>query len=433
MSLSATPEKISSRYFFIAARRCELYGLEQLQTMCELTGNVCQLVHALQKERGYSNLFLSRRQQPHYPLLAELQDQSLYQDLLLRRLLERMAPQLGQKADQARLLGSIAAVLCRLDALQPLRWKIRQQQVDAPAASDAFTRLIANLLAIVFEAANTAMDPEITRQLVALFNFMHGKEFSGQERATGVIGFMAGHFDDGLRQQLHSLYLQQQRSLSLFRQHASRQLLVSADCLYEHDEKLQRLREIIRSTRTATLLDTDLAEVWFELCTRRIDAMHLLEQALTDELASQCQQRIGQCRQALEDNLQANTATRESQNNPPLVGHTFSVQARPLDSLPDDGLNESMEKSMLDLLQEQQLLIASQEEALQAARQALDERKYIEKAKWLLVKHYHLGEAAAHERLQKAAMEKGISLAEVAHQLLAQVAGAQASHKPGPP
>src|SRR3546814_11367924 len=43
----------------LASRRSELLGLEDLARTCELVTRISQLVHALQKERGYSNIYLS--------------------------------------------------------------------------------------------------------------------------------------------------------------------------------------------------------------------------------------------------------------------------------------------------------------------------------------------------------------------------------------
>ena len=45
--------------FMLASRRSELLGLEDLARTCELVTRISQLVHALQKERGYSNIYLS--------------------------------------------------------------------------------------------------------------------------------------------------------------------------------------------------------------------------------------------------------------------------------------------------------------------------------------------------------------------------------------
>jgi response regulator NasT len=51
-------------------------------------------------------------------------------------------------------------------------------------------------------------------------------------------------------------------------------------------------------------------------------------------------------------------------------------------------------------------------------RQALEDRKIIERAKGILMKHAHLEEPDAFRRLQKLASEKNLKLVEVARMLL---------------
>jgi AmiR/NasT family two-component response regulator len=57
---------------------------------------------------------------------------------------------------------------------------------------------------------------------------------------------------------------------------------------------------------------------------------------------------------------------------------------------------------------------------LAAARGALDDARRIDRAKLLLISRYGLSEQAAHERLQRAAMDGGLSLSEVARQIVEQ-------------
>ena len=68
----------------------------------------------------------------------------------------------------ARLFSRIAFVLHALDALPALRQRIGAQVVPAEEATAALVRLIGGLLVVVFEAADRATDPEISRALVAL-------------------------------------------------------------------------------------------------------------------------------------------------------------------------------------------------------------------------------------------------------------------------
>ena len=65
------------------------------------------------------------------------------------------------------------------DALCTLRDRVASRQWQAPQATAGYVKLIAGLLAVVFEAADSAADPDVSRLLVTLFNFMQGKELTG--------------------------------------------------------------------------------------------------------------------------------------------------------------------------------------------------------------------------------------------------------------
>ena len=80
---------------------------------------------------------------------------------------------------------------------------------------------MAGLLTVIFEAADIASDPTITRTLVALFNFMQGKEYAGQERAWGAIGFAETHFDKRLCEKLCTLQQAQLHHFSVFQEFAA--------------------------------------------------------------------------------------------------------------------------------------------------------------------------------------------------------------------
>ena len=49
----------SALSFLIAAKRCEISGLQQLALTSELVRAIGALVHALQRERGLANLYLA--------------------------------------------------------------------------------------------------------------------------------------------------------------------------------------------------------------------------------------------------------------------------------------------------------------------------------------------------------------------------------------
>lgn len=404
--------------FLLAARRCELHDLEDLAETCELVTQVGDLVHALQKERGYTNLFLRAEQAELLSTLTVLQEEALQVEVKTRSLLNKLIggePQAS--AGKARLFNSIAYALHRLDECVDLRWRIRERRAEPQQASVQFTRLISSLLAVVFEAADTALDPDVTRTLVALFNFMQGKELSGQERALGVVGYAEGYFTTEQKGRMLELAESQDRCFGIFAEYAP-------DSAFQHWEQIrhavapvERMRAMLQQTSPKYAVDKGLGELWYDIATTRIDAMRAVELMLAESLAQLCRQRIADTREELDNHrLLMSRFTDQADSETP--ARVFNIQASPIDAPLQDGLSGDTARSMLDIMHEQRLRMNRYDAELARARSALDERKTVEQAKWLLVQHRKLSEQAAHSLLQQTAMKNGLSLAEVARRIL---------------
>lgn len=408
--------------FLLAARRSELQGLEALAGTCKLVVRISALVHALQKERGYSNLTLCSAQERLLHALGGLSQDAINIETDARHFLDGLAADPAQASGKARLLNSIAFALFRLDELPGLRRQIRDQSIAAEDADARFTHVIGSLLTVVFEAADSALDPGVTRILVALLNFMQGKELGGQERACGVMGFTAGAFSDVQKARMLGLAANQRRSFDIYAQYAEGAPRHAWDQIQQQGEPVQRMRDMAQHTSDAQRVDSGLAELWFELCTARIDAMREVESLLAHALAQQCERRIADTRQELDDRrlLLSRYADHASGRAPSMV---FSVQSRILDTPAPDGVGSELERSILDMMREQTLRMQRTDDALHTMRGALEEKKRIDRAKRLLVSHYGLTEPAAHERLQRAAMDGGLSLSDVALQVISQLGG----------
>lgn len=408
--------------FLLAARRSELHGLESLAVTCELTVHISALVHALQKERGYSNLTLCNAPDSQQETLAALVQDATRVETDVRGFLDAIAAKTPHGSDKARLLNCIAFALFRLDELPGLRRQVRDHAVPADDADARFTQIISSLLAVVFEAADSALDPGVTRILVALLNFMQGKELSGQERAAGVIGFTAGFFTDAQKARMLGLAAHQARSFDIYAQYAQDAALQCWERIQQQGQPVERMRDMAQRTSAEQRVDGALAELWFDLYTARIDAMREVESLLAQALAQQCERRIAETRQELDDRqlLLARYADHASGRAPSMV---FSVQSRIVDTPPTDGVGSVLERSVLEMMREQTLRMQRTDDALNTVRGALEERKRIDRAKRLLISQYGLTEQAAHERLQRAAMDGGLSLADVARQVIGQLGG----------
>ncbi len=392
--------------FLVAARQCEIAELEQLALTSELVGAIGRLIHALQKERGLSNVFLGS----HGTRFGEQREQQTAEctrvEQAVRERFNAIDTDSSQVRNGARLFSRIAFVLHALDALPALRLRVASQALTPAESTAAFIRLISGLLVVVFEAADSATDPEISRALVAMFNFMQGKEFTGQERAFGAATFASGHTDAARQQQWLHLIESQERCFQVFADFSDTVVsgAWSASQLTDNLAELERLRRI-GCTPAGGRLDANLSHVWFDCCTRRIDTMKTLEDLLSTNLRVLCERKIGQARTELRDqqaillelSRQANAAS------PDASAH-FGPQ---------------LERSILGMVQEQAQRLQAMSDELEKVRTALNERKVVERAKGLLMATRKLSEDDAYKMLRQTAMSQNRRLLDVAESVLA--------------
>lgn len=401
--------------FLLSAKRSEIAALKQLLISCGLVTKVTELIHELQRERGLSNTYLvSDGQRFARQREAEVEATGAAEDRFRLALADLDLENVS--ASSARLYSSIAFVLHCLEELKPLREKISSRTVTATENTQTYNRLIAGLLAVVFEAADISNDPDITRALVAMFNFSQGKEYAGQERAWGLIGFTCGTFTKETQDRLHTMQEAQARCLDIFTEFAQtlfqaqwRQLETS-----EATRELERLRQMVQRYRKGDALPTAISEVWYEVATRRIDGMQEIERELASALLDLCKGKIDIAEEDLRlhsEHLKELAAVDE----PPMS---------PLSILPDDaaqaslnvspGVNIKLARSIYELVQGQAERLHRMSEELAEARQALEERKLIDKAKGLLIQSKGITEEEAYRQLRQAAMDNNKRIVDVA-------------------
>ncbi|WP_370292560.1 nitrate- and nitrite sensing domain-containing protein [Thalassolituus sp.] len=401
--------------FLLSAKRAEIAALKQLLISSSLVTKVTELIHELQRERGLSNTFLVSEgqrfalQREEEVAATEMAEQK-FRQALAELDLNNVSP------SSARLFSSIAFVLHCLEELAPLRARIADQSVSPTENTQMYNRLIAGLLAVVFEAADISNDPDITRALVAMFNFSQGKEYAGQERAWGLIGFTTGTFTSATQDRLHTMQEAQARCFDIFIEFSQtipqaqwRQLEIS-----EATHELDRLRQMVQRYRKGDSLPTAISEVWYEVATRRIDGMQEIERELATALLELCTNKITQAEEDLRlhrEHLKELATVEE----PPMS---------PLSILPEDaaqsslnvapGVNVKLARSIYELVQGQAERLQRISEELAEARQALEERKLIDKAKGLLIQSKGITEEEAYRQLRQAAMDNNKRIVDVA-------------------
>jgi hypothetical protein len=396
--------------FLVAARQCEIGELEHLALTSDLVGVIGRLIHALQKERGISNVFLASRGarfgDPRQQQVIECQ---AVQTQVLARL-SALDTDASRVRNGARLFSRIAFVLHALDGLPALRQRIETLALAPEEATAAYVRLIAGLLNVVFEAADSATDPEISRALVALFHFMQGKEYAGQERALGAAAFASGRIDRAIQDQWQHLIELQEHCLQVFFDFSDDAVRAAWHGRQPTDalvvlERLRRVAATAGAASAAGTLDANASQTWYAHCTRRIDAMKEVEDLLAANLRLLCERRIAQARAELRDQQAILDALRQPAAAP--------------GAEPPALLGPHLERSVLGLVQEQSRRLQAMSDELETVRGTLNERKLVERAKGLLMASRKLSEEDAHKMLRQTAMNQNKRLVEVAEAVLA--------------
>lgn len=414
----------SAQDFLLAAKHSEIDALEQLRTTCELVTGLSELIHSLQRERGASNVYLGSAGNRFSRVL----DQQVTESTRAEKALRSQFSGLDRHSGSVRLFSRIASVLHGFETLPCLRKRILALELSSVEATTAFSRLVAGLLAIVFEAADTAADPEVTRVLVAMFNFMQGKELSGQERAAGAMGFTAGYFSHEGQQRILYLIDAQERCFDIFTQFAPANVLtawqkLTSSTLYS---EIKKLRQIGRKATEAQPVPSELGELWFELATQRIDEMKLIENQLAESLVQLSQYKIIEARADLHSHKDF-LAALNTIESPPLVPMAVLLDssmmgvggvAHSQEKLSIDDMSPQLSHSIFDLVQAQAQRLQSVSDELGAAKKALNERKQIERAKGLLMTHRGLSEEQAYKMLRQAAMDQSRRMVDVAETIL---------------
>lgn len=418
--------------FVLRAKQLEIEGLQRMAARIELVDLIGRLIDALQRERGASSLYVAsggmRFGQERQDATAQAEP---LEATLRQRFMEQLDPAQGSSA---RMLSLIAWVLLDLDTLAGLRQRIGQRGISAHDAVAAFSRVIAGMVELIFHLADVALQPGISRLLVALVHVVQGKELAGQERAVGAQLFASGQCSADPQQRILHLIDAQERSLQVFEDFAEPSQLAwwQRHQLQPHVAALERLRRALCTAKPGAALDGQLSENWFEASSERIAGLWQVEVGQAQALRQACEAQIQASEQELQD---SEGLLRQLRDNPPPHTHAvacFFEEAAQVEAVPvlpgvadgpasavPGGADQPTVAALKTLLQAQSSRLARVEVELDTARRALHERKVIERAKRALMSRLGMSEEDAFRALQKASMDHNRRLVDVAEATLA--------------
>jgi hypothetical protein len=418
--LAAAP--LTASNLVLRSRRLEIDAVRHLADRAVLVDVVGQLIEGLQRERGASGAYLASNAQRFAELRASVvQEVHALETKLRDEFARHLEPAQGATA---KALSLMAWVLLGLDSLPALRSQIDKHAMTAHDSVAAFSHLIAGLIELVFHVADVAGLPSVSRQLVALLHLVQAQEEAGQERAMGALLFASGQGSDAHQQRVMHLIDAQERSLRVFSEFVDAELRTRWERQQQQmvpaTAQLERLRRTLCAVRPGAVLDSDLSDAWFDVCTERITALWQLQVELVRRLRDDCAALILAAEKELQD---SQGLLRGLRDNPPQRAHAvdrfFDIATEPATTPVLGASAHSAEPaSLIELLKAQSARMASMEAELDAARRALNERKIIERAKGVLMARLGMNEEVAFRVLQKTSMDQNRRLLEVAEATL---------------
>ena len=405
--------------WLLASQQCERAGLQNLLQTGRLTDVISQLIHELQRERGASNIWLCSQGKLFGEELP-LREQQVSQ--AINSLVHHLPPLPSEEhawAGNRRLFSRIATALHALSELTALREGVRLFQFTHAGAMDRFSYVIRQLLNLVFETIDTATDRDVSRAQIAMFSFMQGKELAGQERAIGSAGYAAGFFSPEHSEKMVSLIAAQERCFASFAQFADANSLQKWRQVSSDENDVERFRRIACTRSQPEAEGDEMALRWFQLMTRRIDRLKTLEDGLAQHLMLRCRESLRAAAETSSGEAALQQTVAQLRNEPAYTVFVADDEGLKSDrQLETDGLMPELGRSILGLVQEQSQRLQAQDDELAAMRTTLNERRVIDRARALLMRHHLYSEEQAWQTLRKMAMDQNRRMVDVANALL---------------
>lgn len=272
-----------------------LTSMSQAQKLGGLATTASQLVHELQKERGFSAGYLGSN---GLKFSNELNTQLAATNNRLANY-QQFVAQLEHDHYDPRLASVLSFIGQRMDKISNMRRDIRQQTLPVGDAIGYYTETNAVLLGISSIISTTIEDPRISNQVSAYLNFLQSKERAGIERAVLSNTFSAGKFANGDYQKFITLLSEQVTYMNVFVDFASPTQAAALDKVVTGQDvtDVKRMRQIALQQQDNFGI---AATQWFKVATGRINQLKAFENLLAEQLV----QSIDDAKAAAVSNLQ---------------------------------------------------------------------------------------------------------------------------------
>jgi methyl-accepting chemotaxis protein len=275
-------------------KRAAFVSAESIAVVAEAAPMIANLVHELQRERGASAGFINSKGQS---FADTMRDQ--------RQVTDRMLATWQQRADEliranagSKFARNLEAARSRLENLSTNRRAIDAFSATTQQSTEFYTGSILALVAIIDAISEMSDDGDIVRQATALSSHVRRKEFAGQERATGSVGFTSGEFAEAPYQAFMRASIAGDAQTAAFKRNATPAQVEYVDSVLRGptQDDFQRMRSIAAAFPYSRNLGGFTGAQWFATATRYIDALKTAEDRLAGEFLARVREVAAEAR-----------------------------------------------------------------------------------------------------------------------------------------
>ncbi len=250
----------------LTTRASQLANVEQLTN---LTVEIRHLLHNLQKERGYTGVFVSTKGRK---FKAELLEQRTFTRISTNNINNLLTTQ--SFTTNKKLEERLKKVNVHLAEIENVRHQVDSLSISEVKAIESYSELNHMLLNVVTSIVQLTVDSELTQAFSAYALFLKGKESVAIERAKFSLVFARGHFLENEYNALVKLELEQALFFNEFTEMTSGGLQQSFGKLFT-EKAFQSVQQIKTNALVNNKVNINVMH-WFNTITNKIDKLALL-------------------------------------------------------------------------------------------------------------------------------------------------------------
>jgi len=251
--------------------------MSTITRLTELSVVYSELVHELQKERGMTAGYLSSK---GTKFVSKLPNQRQNTDSKISKRTQYLNENKFHLSEIKQLNQSVSQ---SIQQLASIRQQVLNQSISTPDAIKFYTQLNAKLLSVAVLNSDISTDALVTKETVAYYNFLQGKERAGIERAVLSSTFSADKFASGMLVKFISLVTEQKTFFNNFSSFAND----SNIAFFQESNNHPAVREVMKLREVASNKSENFgidSEYWFNQSTGRIGQLKKVETKLSETL-----------------------------------------------------------------------------------------------------------------------------------------------------